>query len=70
VAVPTEMPETVPLVAPAVATEVLLLLQVPPVVASLKTVDAPTHIIVVPVIGNGLGPTVTVVVTMHPVPKE
>lgn len=63
------MPVTIP-VMPIVATGVLLLLQVPVVVASLKVVVAPTHIISVPVIGNGLGPTVTVVVMVHPEPNE
>lgn len=50
-AVPTAMALTEPVVAPIVATAVLPLVQVP-LVASDNTVDAPAHIVVLPVMGD------------------
>ena len=52
--VPPETPKTTPEV-PIVATPVLLLLQVPPVVASDSEVVAPTQMAGLPVITAGLG---------------
>jgi hypothetical protein len=46
-------------VLPIVATLALLLLQVPPVVASLKVVFKPTHALCTPVIGD-IGLTVNI----------
>ena len=63
VAVPADTPVTVP-VLPTVATVVVVLLQAPPVVASLNPVVDPAQTVAVPVIvpadGNGL--TVTTLV--------
>lgn len=71
VAVPGAMLEMIPVVAPTVAVPVLLLLHVPPVVVLLSVViAAPIHIVVVPVMGAGLAPTVTIVLTVQLVPKE
>ena len=70
VAVPAVMPVTSPVDDPTVATEVLLLLHTPPLVASLSAVVNPTQTAAVPVIGTGVGLTVTVVPTaqLTPVP--
>ena len=51
VEVPEATPLTTPVDDPTVATEVVLLLQVPPVVASVSVLVKPTHIDGVPVIG-------------------
>lgn len=67
VAVPALTPPTPPLVAPMVAVEALLVLHVPPVVASVSVVDAPTHTLAVPDMAAGSGLTVTVRVTKQPV---
>ena len=63
VAVPAATPVTVP-VLPTVATVVAVLLQAPPVVASLNPVVAPAQTIAVPVIvpADGSGLTVTTLV--------
>ena len=60
VAVPADMPDTAPEGEPTVAIAVLLLLHVPPVVASPSVVVAPAQTLVVPVIAAGAGLTVTV----------
>jgi hypothetical protein len=62
------MPLTIPLDEPTVAIAILLLLQVPPGVASDKVVVCPTHTLGVPVIGVGGVTTFTVVVATQPVP--
>ena len=62
VAVPTATPVTTPVVYPTVAFDVLLLVHVPPVTASLRLVVAPTQMLVTPLTGPGAGLTVTVVV--------
>lgn len=49
---PAAMPETVPLVAPTVAIAGLLLVQVPQHVASDSVAEPPTHVLVLPVIGE------------------
>jgi len=59
------MPVTI-LVEPIVAIVVLLLLQVPPTVASASVVVKPGHTVVVPVIAAGNAFTVNVVVALHP----
>jgi len=66
--------------APAVSTPVVeeivayanagTILHVPPVVASLKTVVSPPQTCIMPVIGNGAGFTVNMVVALQPVPIE
>jgi hypothetical protein len=62
VAVPPEMPVTIPEPLPIVATVVVLLLHVPPDVLLLNDVVNPTHKDVIPVIVAGSGLTVTVIV--------
>ena len=67
-AVPPDMPETMPVDEPTVATDPLLLLQAPPEVVSFKFNVVPAHIGVEPAIAvNGL--TVTVNVRRQPVPN-
>jgi hypothetical protein len=67
VTVPAATPVTKP-VEVTVATDGLLLLHVPPGVASLSNVDAPTQVDELPVIGAMLldGVTVKVLTTEHP----
>lgn len=60
VAVPDATPVTTPVVEPTEAIPVLPLLQVPPVVASLRVVVAPAHTVNVPVIAAGDSHMVTV----------
>ena len=68
VAVPAATPFTIPEPAPAVATDPLLLLQVPPETASANVTADPTHTGADPVTAaNGL--TVTTVVLAQPVPS-
>lgn len=69
VLVPAVTPVMVPLVL-IVATDGVLLLQVPPVVVLLTVVVCPTHTCSVPAIAAGSGFTVTVAVRIHPVPSE
>ena len=66
--VPAKSPETMPPEL-TVATEVLLLLQVPPPEISLNAVEDKTQTFVIPVIGAGAGLTETVVTAMHPVAR-
>jgi hypothetical protein len=61
--VPAVTPDTIPEPEPTVATEVELLLQVPPDTASLNVVVDPVQTVSVPVIAAGNGVTVTMVVT-------
>ena len=63
---PPVIPVRIPVVAPMVPTAVLLLLHVPPVVASPRVVVLPAHIVVVPVIPPGVGFTVMTVVVLQP----
>jgi hypothetical protein len=65
--VPAVTPVIIPVVDPAVATVVLLLLHRPPPTPSVSVVVRPVHIDVIPVIGVGEELTVTVVVVEHPV---
>jgi hypothetical protein len=60
VAVPDDTPNTTPLNEPTRAIAVLLLLHMPPLVALLSVTEAPTHMLVVPVIAAGKGLTVIV----------
>ena len=66
VVVPAATPVMIPVLEPAVATAVLLLDQVPPVIASVSSVVAPLHTAVVPNIAVGVGLTVRMVVAVHP----
>ncbi len=61
VALPAAIPFSVP-VEPTVATDVLLLLQLPPVVVLLSVVFVPSHIDNVPVISAGTALMVTTAV--------
>jgi len=65
VAMPALIPVTTP-VEPIVAIPVLLLLHVPPVLASVSVVVCPLHICCVPEIVDGEGLTVTSVALMQP----
>ena len=67
-AVPRLIPCTTPVEEPTVATNVLLLLQLPPFVPSLRVFDVPRQTLKLPLINNGKGFTVTTTVTLHPVP--
>ena len=60
------MPEMLPLPVTAVATVVLLLLHVPPVVASPKDIDEPAQTTAGPLIDGGIGLTVTGLVLKQP----
>ena len=62
VVVPANTPVTIPVEEPIVATVGVLLLHVPPVVASLNVVVEPSQTVNVPVIPAGDGLTVTIVV--------
>ena len=66
IAAPAATPPNTPVVAPIVATEVLLLVQVPPGVASLNVLVDPWHMDVLPTMPDGRGFTVIVVVLLHP----
>ncbi len=67
IAMPFDTPEIMPVVAPTVAIAVALLLQVPPVVVLVNVVNAPAHIAREPVMGAGVGLTVTAINTEQPV---
>lgn len=62
VAVPEAMPVTTPVDAPTVATEGLLLLHVPPAVASANVTVDPIHTAVLPLIADGRALTVNAAV--------
>ena len=66
IAVPLAAPVTMPEPAPIVATAVFPLCQVPLAVASLMLVLVPLHIFVSPLMADGDGFTVTVLITMQP----
>ena len=65
VAVPPPIPERTPEV-PIVATDILLLLQVPPAVASASVIVKPLHTTFGPVMGAGVGLTVMTVLAEQP----
>ncbi len=64
---PVVTPDTTPPVDVTVATAVLLLLHVPPEVASLNVTVDPTHTFALPVIAAGNGLTVNTADAAHPV---
>ena len=65
-AVPAVTPLTMPFDEPTVATAVFELVQIPPVVASVKVVVPLVPTVVVPIIDTGIAFTVTTVVTVLP----
>lgn len=65
---PAERPFTIPVAIPTVATEVVLLVHVPPPVL-LNVVVLPTQTLETPVIADGSELTVIVFVVVHPVPS-
>jgi len=67
VQVPLETPLTIPVPEPMAAVEGSLELQVPPGVTSPRVVAAPWQSVVVPVIGAGIGSTVSVTQVAQPV---
>lgn len=67
IAVPAVIPVVIPEVIPTVATDVLLLLQVPPVTASVNVDEEPAHMVVIPLIAVGAWSIVTIVVEIQPV---
>jgi hypothetical protein len=68
--VPEDRAVTAPLARSIVATEALLLLQLPPPVVLLSVVVAPIQVTAVPEIDAGTGLTVTLVATLHPEPRK
>ena len=68
VEVPPETPVTTPLPETTVATDEVLLVQVPPP-ASLNAVVKPAHTVAVPEIADGNGLTVSTLVIWQPVPN-
>ena len=60
------MPDTVPVPEPTVAIAILLLLHVPPAIASVRSVVAPAQTFVAPLIAAGVRFTVTGVVVVQP----
>jgi hypothetical protein len=66
-ATPRATPVIIPVSDPAVATDVLLLVQMPPVDRSVSNTVLPRQMVVGPVIGLGVGLTVTTVVVRQPV---
>lgn len=65
--VPVPAPVTTPLEEPTVATDVLELVQVPPVGVLDRLVLLPTQVLAVPLISDGSGFTVAVTVLKQPV---
>ena len=63
IAVPVVTPETIPVVAPTVATATLLLLHVPPPGLSVRVVVAPVQTSKDPVMPDVMGMTVIVLIT-------
>ena len=69
VAVPAAPPVTVP-VPVTVAIPVALLLQVPPVVPSASAIVFPAHMAMPPLMASGAGFTLSIFVTVQPLPSE
>jgi hypothetical protein len=63
------MPFTIPVLAPIVATVVVLLVHPPPPIESVSVSDDPIHTTGEPFITPGNGYTVTIVVTEQPSPR-
>ena len=70
IAMPGVTPVTTPVLKPTVAMAGVLLLQVPPGIASLTVIAVPMHKTEGPTIGAGSGLTLTTVVVEQPVPSE
>src|SRR4051812_18495886 len=68
VAVPGEIPLTIPVTTPTVATGRLLLLHVPPAGKPVKGQVVPSQSELTPTIGSGSGRTVIESITKQPVP--
>ena len=68
--VPDATPVTIPAPVPTVATVVVLLAQVPPVVPSVKVIVEPAQNAVEEEIADGVVLTVTTAVAVHPVPSD
>jgi hypothetical protein len=68
--VPEDTPVTTPVPLTTVATPVLALAHVPPVVPSVRVIVEPTHTGDDPGIADGVVLTVTTVVVVQPVPRE
>ena len=66
VAVPPDTPVTVPETEPTVATDRLLLYHSPPEIRSLKDIVVPEHSEEAPLMGSGVGLTVTVTIAGQP----
>lgn len=66
VVVPTVIPPTTPVVASTVPIDGLLLLHVPPAGVEVSVVVAPRHAILIPVIADGVGVTVTTATELQP----
>ena len=69
VSIPAAIPVTEPEPEPIIATLMSVLPHVPPVLASAKTVEAPIHTLVLPVIDAGKGLMVKTVVVKQVVGK-
>jgi hypothetical protein len=67
VTVPAFTPVTTPVAAPTLAMVVLLLVQLPPIVALESVTFKPIHTLEAPDISAGRGKTVTTLVAIHPV---
>lgn len=63
---PAATPVTIPEDTPTVAIDVLLLVQVPPGVASVSVLVPPIDVVAVPLIAAGAGETVMSFVAVHP----
>jgi hypothetical protein len=67
--VPVAIPVADPLRLPIVAMAVLMLVQVPPLILSIKIIVEPVHTLPGPDIIEGKGLMVTTFVAMQPVPR-
>jgi hypothetical protein len=65
VATPADAPVSMPEVVTILAIPALLLLHVPPVMASLSSVASPSHTSETPLIKGGMGLTVTIAVVVQ-----
>lgn len=63
---PDDIPVTIPVDEPTVATAVVPLLQVPPMLLLLRVVALPAHNVAVPVLAAGVPFTVITVVRLQP----
>ena len=65
-AVPLPTPATIPEIEPILATAVLVLVHIPPPIASLRSISPPTQTLKVPVMVDGIGFTMKRVVVLQP----